>query len=132
MNESPKGHPPPAASAHPPAPPSAERPEGEPAARPSALAGLPRARPQRASARRDAARAARARRPRRDADARAVDESVPRQGYEVPADELRGSLEPPGGADLLASVGELASDLAKAGIGAGTRLVKDLLSRLPG
>ncbi len=124
MNESPKGQ------RRPPA--SAQRPDSDLGARSSVLAGLPRARPQRASARRDAARAARARAPKLDAEARAIEESVPRQGYEVPADQLRGSVEPPGGGELLASVGELASELARSGISAGVRVLKDLFARLPG
>ncbi|HYM46420.1 MAG TPA: hypothetical protein VES65_09730 [Solirubrobacteraceae bacterium] len=94
---------------------------------PSVLAGLPRARPQRASARRAAARAARA----RDTPA-PVEEPVPRQGFETEPDQLSGPVQPPGGAELAASAGELAAELAKAGIATSARLVKDLLSRLPG
>jgi len=100
---------------------------------PSVLAGLPRSRPQHASARRAAARAARTRdATRRKAKAHEADEAVPRQGFEVPPDQLRGSVQPPGGADLVASLGELAGELAKTGISASARLLKDFASRLPG
>jgi hypothetical protein len=92
------------------------------------LAGLPRARPQRATPRRVAARRVRARGPRTAARTK----QVPRQGFEAEPDELTGSVQPPGGADLIASAGELAGDLAKAGITTGTRLLRDFLSRLPG
>jgi hypothetical protein len=121
------------------------------------LAGLPRTRPQRLSARRVAARA----RTPRETTARAVPrkaatgaaraakkprkapksslraasgrEPAPRQGFEAePDDSLDGPVAPPGGAELVASAAELAGELAKTGVGAGVRLVRDLLSRLPG
>lgn len=41
-------------------------------------------------------------------------------------------MRPPGGAELVASAAELAGELAKTGVTAGTRLLKDFLSHLPG
>ena len=107
--------------------------KSESEARENVLAGLPRARPQRASPRRAAAREARAnggqaRSPRR-APRR---EAIPRQGFEAEPEELTGSVQPPGGADLIGSAGELAGELAKAGLATGGRLLRDFLSRLPG
>jgi len=63
---------------------------------------------------------------------RTSDEPVPRQGFEAEPDSLGGPVQPPGGTELIASAAELAGELAKAGVTAGARLVKDLLSRLPG
>jgi hypothetical protein len=138
------------------------------------LAGLPRTRPQRASARRVAARRsgegevaqrvtmqppggppgrvslpgstakpakprakatkaeqrASAPRPRR-ASARPA-EPVPRQGFECETDRASGPVSPPGGIELLGSAAELLGELAKAGVGTGERLLRDVLSRLPG
>lgn len=68
----------------------------------------------------------RARRPPREED------QVPRQGYEAEPDSLAGPVQPPGSAELVSSASELAGELAKASVTAGARLVKDLLSRLPG
>ncbi len=122
------------------------------------LAGLPRARPQRASAKRAAARAARARstpadplvdaptqaaadadtRPppprsaKREHGAPRVDGSTPRQGFENDPEDLTGSVQPPGGAELVTSAGELVGELAKVGVNTGARLLKDFVSRLPG
>jgi hypothetical protein len=45
---------------------------------------------------------------------------------------MSGSVSPPGGIELLASAAELVSELAKAGVGTGERLLRDALSRLPG
>jgi hypothetical protein len=121
------------------------------------LAGLPSTRPQRLSARRVATRA----RTPRETTARALPrkaaagaartakkpqkapkrtspraaserERAPRQGFEAEPDSLDGPVAPPGGAELVASAAELAGELAKTGVGAGARLVRDLLSRLPG
>ena len=41
-------------------------------------------------------------------------------------------MRPPGGTELVASAAELAGELAKTGVAAGTRLLRDLLSHLPG
>jgi hypothetical protein len=56
---------------------------------------------------------------------------VPKQGYEAEP-ETTGPVQPPGGAELIASAAELAGELAKTGIGAGARALRDFLSRLPG
>jgi hypothetical protein len=127
---------------------------------PGILAGLPRTRPQRASARRAAARAAKpsATSPRqakaippRQAPKRApasiraagkgrrtpvktgatVDERAPRQGFEAEPDSL-GPVQPPGSTELVSSAAELAGELAKAGVSTGARMLRDFLSRLPG
>jgi translation initiation factor IF-2 len=63
---------------------------------------------------------------------RAGRRAVPRQGYAGDPEGLHGSVEPPGGAELLASAGELAGELAKAGLSSGTRALRDLFRRLPG
>lgn len=154
---------------------------------PGVLGGLPRTRPQRASARRAASRATsqrasaprapRARKPpgrklamhkpsarqpaargpdpvkasaatraarqrvastrphstrRLASTVRATAEPAPRQGYEAEPDLLGGPVQPPGAAELVASAAELAGELAKTGVTTGTRLLKDILSRLPG
>jgi hypothetical protein len=117
------------------------------------LASLPRTRPQRASARRGAARAARARKapagsrspagkaPTKQTRAKQVRAkrvrpseptiaSVPMQGYEA-EESLSRPIQPPGGAELVVSVAELAGELARAGVSTGARLLKDLFSRVP-
>lgn len=70
--------------------------------------------------------------PKRRPEARPLEPPVPRQGFEAEPDHLTGPVQPPGGVELVASAGELAGELAKAGITTGTRLLKDFLSRLPG
>jgi len=40
-------------------------------------------------------------------------------------------VQPPGGAEFLATAAEIVSELTKAGVSAGERLVKDAFSRLP-
>src|ERR1700677_2600473 len=95
------------------------------------LANLPRTRPQRSSARRDAARRAAAvkttpaRAPKRKQTttkkrpaqakrtAKRIQDPVPRQGFESESDPVSGSVQPPGGIDLLASAAELAGELTK-------------------
>jgi hypothetical protein len=118
------------------------------------LANLPRTRPQRPSARRDAARrlaaakatptAAKAtptqasarkqatakRRPAKSA-VKPLQDPAPRQGFESESDSVSGPVQPPGGVELLASAAELAGELAKTGLSTGGRLLKDVLSRLP-
>ncbi|HTW42048.1 MAG TPA: hypothetical protein VMD79_07015 [Solirubrobacteraceae bacterium] len=119
----------------------------------SVLAKLPRTRPQRASARRVAARAhksppqpatgapaatsapAAGRRSSRAAGSRAADSRAtaapaPRQGFESESERGR-TVHPPGGAELVASAAEIVGELAKAGVSAGERLLKDAFSRLP-
>jgi hypothetical protein len=119
------------------------------------LVNLPRTRPQRASARRVAAReTAAGAAQRRKAPARSngrptarkragsaaarprasarVREPAPRQGFESETESMSGSVRPPGGAELVASAAEIVGELAKAGLSTGERLLKDALSRLPG
>ncbi len=112
------------------------------------LSKLPRTRPQRSSARRVAARdaataakptakpATTAQRPRsaagraaRTASARV--EPAPRQGFECEGERNNRPVHPPGGAELVASAAEIVSELARAGLSTGERLIKDALSRLP-
>jgi hypothetical protein len=124
------------------------------------LANLPRTRPQRPSARRDAARGAAAqetseatkparagtaRKPtpakgrpakapadkRAQSAAKRLQDPAPRQGFESESDSVSGPVQPPGGVELLASAAELAGELAKTGLSTGGRLLKDALSRLP-
>jgi hypothetical protein len=40
-------------------------------------------------------------------------------------------VAPPGGAELLATAAEIVSELAKASVSTGERLLRDVLSRLP-
>lgn len=56
---------------------------------------------------------------------------APRQGYECLEERATGSVQPPGGADLLNTAAEALSELAKAGLSGGERLLRDVLSRLP-
>jgi hypothetical protein len=58
-------------------------------------------------------------------------EPAPRQGFECEGERSSGSVHPPGGAELVASAAEIVSELAKAGLSTGERLLKDFLSRLP-
>jgi hypothetical protein len=115
------------------------------------LANLPRTRPQRASARRAAARdgtptatrTPRARssapRERRSPRARTAtsakrvkqpQQTAPRQGFECES-EATGSVQPPGAAELLTSAFEVVGELAKAGVSRSERVIKDVISRLP-
>ena len=55
----------------------------------------------------------------------------PRQGFECDGDTASGAVQPPGGAELVASAAEIVGELAKAGLSTGERLLKDVLSRLP-
>jgi hypothetical protein len=100
------------------------------------LANLPRTRPQRSTARRDAARQA-AKKTKASAGKRAkptaklLQNPAPRQGFEAESDPVNGPVQPPGGVDLLTSAAELAGELTKTGLSTGARLLKDALSRLP-
>jgi hypothetical protein len=58
-------------------------------------------------------------------------EQVPRQGFESEMDRARGPVQPPGGAELVASAAEIVGELARAGLSTGERLQKDALTRLP-
>jgi hypothetical protein len=124
------------------------------------LANLPRTRPQRSSARRDAARRAtgpavarpssppkpgvtkkapakaRAKatptaEPRTKARPKRAQDPVPRQGFETEGDPVSGPVQPPGSVDLLSSAAELAGELTKSGLSSGGRLLKDFIARLP-
>jgi hypothetical protein len=61
----------------------------------------------------------------------AAREPVPRQGFECEGERANGSVQPPGGPELVASAAEIIGELAKAGLSTGERLLKDVLSRLP-
>jgi hypothetical protein len=88
---------------------------------------------QRTGARKPPPRQAQKRRPARSRGAGPViDEPAPRQGYEAEPDSLGGPVQPPGGTELVASAAELAGELAKSGVTAGARVLRDFLSRLPG
>jgi len=125
------------------------------------LANLPRTRPQRSSARRDAARratnakastilaapgkpATTKTKPAKVAavkrgqgtakprsTAKRLQDPAPRQGFETENDPLSGPVQPPGGVDLLASAAELAGELTKSGLSTGGRLLRDIFTRLP-
>ena len=56
---------------------------------------------------------------------------MPKQGYEAEP-EASGPVQPPGGAELIASAAELAGELARTGVSAGAKALRDFLSRLPG
>jgi hypothetical protein len=105
------------------------------AAKPTPAAGKPT--PARSNGR-PAARAQKTTRARRKpAPARAIAgsstprEPVPRQGFECEGERASGSVQPPGGPELVASAAEIIGELAKAGLSTGERLLKDMLSRLP-
>jgi hypothetical protein len=53
------------------------------------------------------------------------------QGYESEGDSPNRPIQPPSGGELVASIAELAGELAKAGVNASGRVLKDVLSRLP-
>jgi hypothetical protein len=78
-------------------------------------------RPRRSAARKTAARKT----------AQAPSAPAPRQGFECESENAGRTVHPPGGAEIAASVAEIFGDLAKAGVSAGERLLKDALSRLP-
>jgi|SRR5271166_437588 len=58
-------------------------------------------------------------------------EPIPRQGFECERESASGPVAPPGGAEFLASAVELVGELAKGGVSAGERLLKDVFSHLP-
>lgn len=74
---------------------------------------------------------ARSKRARSSAKPRADVSDVPRQGFECEGERASGSVQPPGGTELVASAAEIIGELAKAGFSTGERLLKDVLSRLP-
>jgi hypothetical protein len=55
----------------------------------------------------------------------------PRQGYETETTSATGPVQPPGGAELVASAAEIIGELAKAGLSRGERVLKDLFSHFP-
>jgi hypothetical protein len=63
--------------------------------------------------------------------AKRVQDPAPRQGFETERDPVTGSVQPPGGLDLLSSAAELAGELTKSGLSSGGRLLKDVFARLP-
>jgi hypothetical protein len=93
------------------------------AASPAGKASAPKAGP----AKRPTARRATQRRAR----PAAAQEPAPRQGFECESDAPTGSVQPPGGVELVASAAELVGELAKAGLSRSERLLKDVVSRLP-
>jgi hypothetical protein len=132
------------------------------------LANLPRTRPQRATARRAAARSANAaaepqssangngrapgagtrkpaagtakrpaaakpshaKAPRAKPARKRPVEEVPRQGYESVEERATGPVAPPGGTEFAGTAAEIVSEIAKAGISGGERVLRDVLSRL--
>jgi hypothetical protein len=56
---------------------------------------------------------------------------APRQGYECEGENASRTVHPPAGAELVASIAEVVGELAKGGVSAGERLLRDALSRLP-
>jgi len=106
-----------------------DRSNGRPPARPQSRAARG---PQRPAAERSPAGSQRARSAGgRIAATSASREPVPRQGFECESDRASGPVQPPGGAELVASAAEIVGELAKAGLSTGERLLKDVLSRLP-
>ncbi|MFI4991409.1 MAG: hypothetical protein ACHQHO_10920 [Solirubrobacterales bacterium] len=61
-----------------------------------------------------------------------LEDPAPRQGFECEGERADGPVAPPGGAELVATAAELVGELAKAGLSAGERMLKDVFSRLPG
>jgi len=132
----------------------------EPGEEKSVLANLPRSRPQRSSPRGTAAgarlrprgqdgavRRTATAKPRASKRAKAsatrarastrrgrtgAQEAAPRQGFEADSNAASGPVQPPGGAELLGSAAEILAELAKGGLSAGERLLRDAISRLPG
>jgi len=124
------------------------------------LAALPRARPQRASARRTAARTSAATKTGRTTKtktarvaavkkpvapkkpvstrkrgakpiAKPIEPPAPKQGYEPEEEvELGKTVNPPSGAELVESVADIIGELANSGVTAGGRLLKDAFSLL--
>jgi hypothetical protein len=120
------------------------------------LGALPRTRPQRASARRAAARgkavksetvarkskakaptkskpetAKKPRATKKPAAKRVGKPPAPRQGYEAEDEvELGNTVNPPSGVELLESIGDIVGELAGSSLTAGGRLLKDAFSIL--
>jgi hypothetical protein len=60
-----------------------------------------------------------------------MQDAAPRQGFECDGETASGPVQPPGGAELVASAAEIVGELAKAGFSRSERLLKDVISRLP-
>jgi hypothetical protein len=58
-------------------------------------------------------------------------DSVPKQGFESESDAASGPVQPPGAVELVGSAVEIVTELARAGLSAGERVLGDLASRLP-
>jgi hypothetical protein len=69
--------------------------------------------------------------PKRPPTAMPAGEPVPPQGFEAEGDHAHGAVRPPSGGEMVGAATEILGELAKAGISAGERLFKDVLSRLP-
>lgn len=120
-------------------PRAASKPAVRAAAKPAKPAKPAKAKPARTAKPAKAAQAAKpakrptAQRSRKAAPKRplkAVEEEIPRQGFESQDDRATGSVEPPGGTEFVGTAAEIVSELAKAGISGGERLLRDVLSRL--
>jgi hypothetical protein len=57
---------------------------------------------------------------------------TPVQGYEAEPEIAGTPVTPPNGTELVGAVAELVGELAQTGLAAGGRLLKGVLSRLPG
>jgi hypothetical protein len=97
----------------------------------SAPSGAPTPKTKAKAGKRTPAGAARAGSTRRRARPVSAQEPAPRQGFESESDAPTGSIQPPGGVELVASAAELVGELAKAGLSRSERLLKDFVSRLP-
>ncbi|HTY95992.1 MAG TPA: hypothetical protein VMB91_03055 [Solirubrobacteraceae bacterium] len=65
------------------------------------------------------------------ATAKTAADSAPRQGFESePSRSSTGPVQPPGGAELVAGAVEIVGEVARAGVSASERVLKDLFSRL--
>jgi hypothetical protein len=112
------------------APKSAAATPRSPGAAPKSSTAAPKGRP----ARRNGVAGAEARRKVGATGAgsrRTARPAVPRQGYEADGERATGPVEPPGGVELLATAGEIVSEIAKAGVATGERVLRDLFGRLP-
>jgi len=90
--------------------------------------------PAKAAGARTKAAGAQRKQQRRPASARRASpqlQPAPRQGFASESERPVGPVQPPGGAELLASAAEIVGEVTKAGIAAGERLFRDMLSRLP-
>lgn len=103
----------------------------QPVPRPRKARATTQARSAPASAAKAAEKTAQPRRAPRPRKISPVVEPAPRQGYECLEERATGAVPPPGGADLVNTALEALSELAKASLSGGERLLRDVLSRLP-